>query len=461
MHQATPFPSPPKPRPMPTPPKLNVLPLRPPDHEDAARVAIDWLSERHRKGWRNAFEALLDQWLPDGPADDKGLDEDGMTMVSINAGEWLIARGEIHARGGLRNINDYLLGRDGPRLTPGQQGWIAQLRERPLRLYRVTEVRPGEGLTLVDEFDEQAAPLAVRERSGSRSAHPGMLMGARVMHLGEPDAHLELSGAIYPFARLRETMVLARLRGVLDGSAGLNLHHENERDLFENEIARLWLAQWFEPVPMPQMRDAASGDALLLVTDHYRVLDAQTLAAALALRPDVGGDATQGWHRDAPIEGDTRRSLAAINPGKATDRIEVFYRTQRLADEGRTWFEALAGTSVQHLTREIVDPAGALSRADTAAPSQAVAHGPIDLPPEALAQAVAQVMQRHYANWCDEPIPALGGRTPRQAIAGPAGLERVKGLLREYEDGEAQQSAAQGRPAFSYQFLWDALGVAK
>jgi hypothetical protein len=76
-----------------------------------------------------------------------------------------------------------------------------------------------------------------------------------------------------------------------------------------------------------------------------------------------------------------------------------------------------------------------------------------DLPPEVIAQAIEQVLHRHYANWADETIPALDGRTPRQAITTPAGLERVKGLLREYEDGERQQSAAQGRPAVSYQFL--------
>jgi hypothetical protein len=31
--------------------------------------------------------------------------------------------------------------------------------------------------------------------------------------------------------------------------------------------------------------------------------------------------------------------------------------------------------------------------------------------------------------------------------------------LREYEDGERRQRAAQGRTAVSYQFLWDALGI--
>lgn len=448
-----------------SPPPTNIVPLRPRDHEDAGRVAISWLAERHRKGWRKAFENLLDHWRPEGPEDGWQLDEDGMTMVSINAGEWLIARGQIHARGGLREINSYLLGHDGPYLTPGQKAWVAQLRERPLRLYRVTDVRPGEGLTLVDELDAKAEPQAVRERSGSLSARPGMLMGARIMQVGDAaDGHLELSGAIYPFGKLHETQALAQVRQALAGAAALKLHAENTRDLAEIEIARAWLAQWFEPAPLPQIRDAATGDPVLLVTDHYCVRDAAALAAALAAQPDVSGDAQQGWHRETRGGDGQLRSLVAINPGRETDRIEVFCRTQRLADEGRAWFEALAGSAVQHLTREITDPAGSLARAHEAvdgdAPTSA-ASPTSALPPEVLAQALEQFMRRHYAHWCDEAIPALGGLTPRQAIATPAGLERVKGLLREYEDGEQRQSAAQGRPAVSYQFLWDALGISK
>ena len=66
---------------------INIHPLRSRDHDDAARVAITWLAERHRKGWRSAFEELLDQWRPEDPEDGWQLDEDGMTMVSINAGE--------------------------------------------------------------------------------------------------------------------------------------------------------------------------------------------------------------------------------------------------------------------------------------------------------------------------------------------------------------------------------------
>ena len=44
-------------------------------------------------------------------------------------------------------------------------------------------------------------------------------------------------------------------------------------------------------------------------------------------------------------------------------------------------------------------------------------------------------------------------------MATAAGLERVKGLLRSYESSEADLAARDGRPALSYQFLWDALEI--
>jgi hypothetical protein len=180
---------------------MNVYPLRRRDREDAARVDISWLTERHCNGWRSAFEARLDLWRPEGPRDGWQLDEDGMSMVSINAGECLISRGEIHARGGLREVNAYLFWAGGPFLTPRQRDWIAQWRARPLRLYRVTDVQPGAGMTLIDEFDPQAQLQPVREISGSRSARSGMRMGARIMELATGagiDGRRELSGPSIP-----------------------------------------------------------------------------------------------------------------------------------------------------------------------------------------------------------------------------------------------------------------------
>jgi len=467
---------------------MSIHPLRPRDHEDAASVAIDWLSERHRKGWLNAFEQLLDDWAPEEPEgldDDDGalqLDEDALAMASINAGEWLIARGDIHARGGPREINSYLLGPGGPHFTPGQRDWIAQLRARPLRLYRVTQVQPGVGLTLVDELDPQAEPLTVRDVAASHSAQPGLLTGARAMWVdpgatGQP--HWELSGATYPFAKLQEGRALAQVGDALQAAAQLGLNEENRRDLAEMAIARAWLAQWLDPAPLPVIQDAATGEPMLLVTDHYRVLDAAALDRALASEDDVErdagreGDSMRGWTRTLDLGDGLLRLLCSISPGPKAGRITVVHRNLRHADEGRAWLEALAGQAVQHLTREIVDLAGHMASEDRAArkggkdrkglktTARPSSRNSPDLPPEDFAQLAEQFIHRHYAHWADESIPALGGLTPRQAIQTPRGLELVKGLLRMYEQGEREQSADQGRPPVSYQFLWDALGIAR
>ncbi|MBK9362183.1 MAG: hypothetical protein IPM99_14135 [Rubrivivax sp.] len=248
---------------------MNIHPLRPRGHEDAARVAISWLAERHRKGWRSAFEALLDLWRPEGPRDGWQLDEDGMTMVSINAGEWLIARGEIRARGGLREINAYLLGREGPFLTPGQRDWIAQLRARPLRLYRVTDVQARRRHD-PDRRVRPAGPAAAGARDQRQSqckaghadgrAHHGVATGAGI------DGHRELSGAIYPFSKLAEAAVLAGPAGA-GQLCRVELHVDNQRDLLELAIARARLDQWFAPAPLPLRISANVTDDFGNVTD--------------------------------------------------------------------------------------------------------------------------------------------------------------------------------------------------
>lgn len=72
---------------------------------------------------------------------------------------------------------------------------------------------------------------------------------------------------------------------------------------------------------------------------------------------------------------------------------------------------------------------------------------------------IEQAIRRMYANWSDEAIPALDGKSPKQAMATPAGMERVKGLIRSYEAGELKQAEEQQRRVISYAFLWNAVGL--
>lgn len=414
---------------------------------------FEWLFSRHRNAAQAAITALLfeDLWPADGP-DPEEVDEDLIAMIAVNVNEWLLAEGEIEVGGQWREVHEFALGSRGPALSAPQRAFIAQLATTPLRLYTVTQVRRGEGLTLVDALDPESAPVVVRERMGSETMTAGLLLGCRVMQM---DDGFELSGAIYPFPMLGASVAIEEVRTMLD----VDLHPDDRAYEVGFAIMREWLRQVLDPVGLPQLMDASTGDSLLFVTDHYRIVDDAALVGALDSSAELQRDG-EGWVRAVEADDGTVRSSASIERAKSADRLTVFYRTQRLADEGRAWFEALAGASVEYLTREVSDP-GALverARAAGAAPAPQTA-ADLGMSPEALSQAIEQALRNSYANWADEPIPALHGKSPREAMRTPAGLERVKGLLRSYESGEAQSAAQAGRSAISFRFLWDALGI--
>jgi len=423
------------------------------DEDGGVGKAVLWLTGRHAKAVKTSIAAMLNEDLDDEEQTRlQKLDEDDWQAVQINAMEWLLAEGSIAVKGVQRNVADLLLGPGGPAFTPGQRSWIEQLSRQPLRVYDITEVLPDVGMRLCDALDTEAAPVMVYEKSGSEHAQVGNLIGVRIM---EVDGHHEISGAAYPFSRLMNASLLAELHTVVEDAAvqGEKLSRE-----LSATIRRCWIAQCARPLPLPTVVDAHSGDPMLLITDHYRVRNWDDLAAALKTQSDIEGERATGWARHFDCaDGQTRQSVS-INLGKGEDRIELFYKTQNYADQGRPWFEALAGKSVEFVGRELSDPRSAMKNPPTGKTGSSATTAP-NLPPEVLAEAVEKSLHRIYANWSDEPIPALGGKTPRQALATATGRERVRGLLRSYEAGEKAQAAQQGRREVSYAFLWEALGL--
>ena len=99
-----------------------------------------------------------------------------------------------------------------------------------------------------------------------------------------------------------------------------------------------------------------------------------------------------------------------------------------------------AGAAVQHLTREITDPAGhspGRGGSDIGPHAAILLHSTPDLPPEVVRRPSSKCSHRHYANWADETIPVwMDARRVRPSP--PRRVWRVKGLLREYEEGERQ-----------------------
>ena len=422
-------------------------------HDGAIAKSINWLKTHQRKGWQVAFDNLMHELLIEEDREALSqLDSESAGGIDINLTEWLLAEGSIQIQGAKRQIADYLIGPFGPSFTPGQRNWIQQLAQRPLRLYRITDVKTGEQMTLCDVLNEAAEPVVVIERSGSQSARPGMMMGARVMLVQD---HHELSGAVYPFSIMAGQDTVSRLQEVADEFGHLpDLAQELAWTLMSS-----WLQQYVAPMSMPDMIDSYSGDPMVSITDYYNVNDWQALAQVLQNCPDLEGSKVDGWSRLLECDDGLTRPILSINLGKKPNQVQVFYRTQNYANQGRIWLEDLAGSCLSILTRRVADPQSMMQQSKRSKSKMAKQSAVPNIDPQEFSKLIEGVIRKTYANWCDESIPALSNKTPRQAIQTSAGLERVKGLLRSYQAGEKEQAKEQGRPEVSYDFLWIALGI--
>jgi SEC-C motif-containing protein len=422
------------------------------DRSTAVPGALEWLLTKYGPAAR---EALYEGFF--GGIDDDEYERlqnqhrDSFEGIMINAMEWLLADGLITIEGQERRVSDLILGRGGPLFSAKQREWIELMAAKPLGLYEVIDVVPGESMQLRDIIFPENAPVLVQEKAGSRQAVKFDLIAARVLPV---DGHFELSGAVYAIPRHRSLDLITELRHELKG---LTPDSPAVKELVAVIIPDYWLKLFALPFQMPQIVDHITGEPILLITDHYRVHNWEALSLALSGKADIEGNREAGWIRLFEGKDGQLRSSIRIETDKRPNRLKVSYITQKYADEGRPWFEGVAGRAVAFLSRGISDPKGMLAnrRPDEALESPA----PAQLPPEVMTEIIEKHIRKSYANWADQPLPALDDRTPREAIRTPEGLEQVKFLLHSYEHSEARQARDQHRAPVSYDFLWQKLGL--
>src|SRR5207244_3440535 len=74
------------------------------------------------------------------------------------------------------------------------------------------------------------------------------------------------------------------------------------------------------------------------------------------------------------------------------------------------------------------------------------------------AALVKDFYERYYREWIDTPVPALNGRTPRQAAADGRSRPRLVELLKLMENSAARAQLREG-DAYDVSQLWSTLGL--
>ena len=177
------------------------------------------------------------------------------------------------------------------------------------------------------------------------------------------------------------------------------------------------------------------GDPLLWTVDHFRIapgagseVEARIAALQGAVPSEGGEESAFSLVRQGQGSGAMSEEIV-VGRAIVSDKLRLETNSRERADALRSTVEAVLGDRIEHLAREHSDPL-----------SEEVAEEMEDTEPEPIPPEAEQYMQefrrRHYAEWIDQPIPALNGRTPRESVRSADGRRAVDAVLKEAENLE-------------------------
>ena len=346
---------------------------------------------------------------------------------------------DLDADGG-KSPCDLFVERHRSRLGDGEREFLRRIGASQLRPYEVTEVRRDEGLRLRDLWEE-GPELWVREKLATHQIVRWDIVALRLVESAPEDRGIE--GGLYVYPRETKDALLTTLREA--SAAFATVRPEASAPAFLKRHAMLFHHFWLDAVALrpPPTIVTTEGDALEFGTGIFTVIDEPELRRALAEHPgftDAEADGGYTWREPG---GRVLGSLRLAAPDLVVE-VHSRARMKRL----RELLARHAGPAVRFRSARYDDPWDAVERLGGPAPDGAPAGA---LPPEEQATLVRAAKDDHYLRWLDQPVPALGGRTPRQASRTTAGRAKLEELLKLYEIGEARAPAPGGAP---YDFGW-------
>lgn len=356
---------------------------------------------------------------------------------------------------------DYLK-RAGWRENGYARKYLEALIDSRLRLYEVTDVAPGKGLTLrpLDVAKGTTEePVAVHEKSGSQHLSRWDVISARILRVQE---EYVLAGGVLP-VRPDQTKELlkayARLR-----------KDDSSSDPMPSLCTTAWVAWLYagQSAPRPQVVNR-DGDELLMSKSRLPLLArADEIAAIMNTLPDwePASDHHLRWvwlaTGEAPAaKPKSRKKSQPVSPagtllGEAVlERKHLVFTTnsrQRM-ERGLLMLQQTLGgkvgpalTSYEQMDLDAMPVPGGPAASELPSPDEQ--HG-----------MILAILDRHYRETMRMPIPALGNKTPAQAMKTKAGRIKVIAWLKDLERSTAQGATQRGMPAYDFGWMWEELGL--
>lgn len=281
-------------------------------------------------------------------------------------------------------------------LLPDDEALLAASWETVERtVYEVTGTAPGGAVTLRDL--RTADVVEVRDGPLAGDAVPGVLLCGRAVPDGE--GH-QMVGAVVRVPPGQETDLL---------------------DLLDTGDPFAILAWFVQRRQLPALT-TREGEPLVAVDMELEVEDPAALVAHL----DAVYEAEQPglWLEHHPLDADEFLLRARLELDG--ERLRVTTNSEERAERILARLDDAVGYRVVRDERHPVRSREDLAVLPTLAP---VDDDTAPLPPE----MIADLQDKYERQWCDEPVPALGGLTPRQAAADPIRREALERLLASFD----------------------------
>jgi hypothetical protein len=366
------------------------------------------------------------------------------------------------------------LHRRGYREPVANKAYMAALKSSVMSLYEVSDIAPGHSLRARDLI-RGGEPVLVSERSATRSLAPWTHIAARIVPQG---ARLVLSGGLLPFTSEASAMLFAMMR-VSCGHAfkgrrkprpspnGLVGWIGSDADL--REAAALFTSAWLLDVlprtldpQLPKMVNA-EGDEIVFHTVRFPLPRAARgeVARRLGAAAEFHAESSSFWHwlggptpAPASSKGGEALFLNTLNehgglvlgalelkPGALTLNVNSASRAERGTALLRDTLGDLVGRPLTALqTFEQLMASGPKPSAPPA----------LDIPAEVKERLVHETLDKHYRAVLDQPVPVLGGATPRAAAASA----RRRGAVVEWLKSLERSAGSRYDPLATYDFAW-------
>lgn len=346
-----------------------------------------------------------------------------------------------------------------------------------LRAFEVLNVQPGIGETVQDLLTGETMEL--NDISISRTASRWAIVFARPLLTGGR-WHFTGGGTVHEPKRKDD--IKAFLQGEWD------VYRQAQPDATPDEFYRdrsLALYRFSRQPPPPLGPPiTAEGHPVIVASATYRVENANEIFDRLdqaqefqyvgQSEPYPGADMFTWLQRgrshvpESPVEGGSEQLMLSgewtLGPGQPTyrtlgdlflwkDRMRLECLSRERLAAGKSLLGQIVGRWVNHIRDDFRDIEDVTAQQPRPSPST-------DRDSESrVARPLQQeLIEQRYMAWADTLIPALGQRTPRQAVQTPEGRAQVIEILKQLEYNEAQHSR-RGEVAFDVDKLRDELGL--